>query len=298
MLAICRFLFIFAGLIMAAPASAEVLTVATVSTNVNKSIKTFEPLASYLERELLSDGITKVRISVLSSSEAISDAMRNGSIDLYIGSPIVAAQVARDGGGRPILIRWKEQAATDHSVLIARSDSGLETLEDLRNSRLGFENRESTFGYLLATDLLHSAGLALEELPSRLSTPSQGNVGYIFTGGDHNTLAWIYKGWIDAAATSPASYQRLTMAAPEDFRIIARSMDIPREAVVIRAGIARRIATSIEHRLVSMAETDQGRQVLAAFGKTSKFERIPDETEGSFAPVYDLLDRLDDLGAG
>ncbi len=296
MLAVCRIHLFFAGLTIAAPASAEVLTLATVSKNVSKSIKAFEPLASYLERELLSDGITKVRISVLPTSEAMSDAMRNGNIDLYIGDPIIAARVARDGGGKPILRRWKEQAATYHSVVVARNDSGIETLEDLRNRRVAFDNPESTSGHLLAADLIYSAGIGLQEVPSRFSTPSEGNVGFVFTGGANNTLTWIYKGWIDAVSTSPASFQRLISASPDDFRVIARSMDLPREVVVLRSGMGTRIAASIEHHLVSMAETDQGRQVLASFENTSRFDRFPGGFEATFAPIYDLLDRLNMQG--
>jgi len=295
--ALCRIFVIFAGLNIAWPVSAEMLTLATVSNDVNKSIKAFEPLARYLERELLSDGITKVRISVLPTSEAVTDAMSNGGVDLYIGSSIIAARIARDGSGRPILRRWMEQSATYHSVIVTRSDSGIETLEDLRNKRLGFESPESTFGYLLAADLIRSTGIGLQEVPSRFSTPSEGNVGYVFTGAEKNTLAWIYKGWIDAAATSPASFQRLDSAAPDDFRVIARSMDVPSGAVVLRSGIGERIATSIEHHLVSMAETDQGRQMLASLENTSRFDRFPKGYEVTFAPIFDLLDRLNTQGA-
>lgn len=162
-----RFLSFIASILCVALSStafAETLTLGSVNDNVKKHLARFAPLAEELERQLAQDGITEVDILVLPSSEAMEKALRSGDVDLYIDSPLVAAQVAREGNGVPFLRRWKDGVGSYHSIILARNDSGVETLQDLRGRRIGFQDPDSTSGFLLPAGLLRSEGIAIREL--------------------------------------------------------------------------------------------------------------------------------------
>ena len=282
--------------VLPGPAAAETLTIGTVNENVKKNLKRFQPLADEMLRLLADEGVTQVNVLILPTSEAMTKAMQHGDLDLYFDSPLTAARVAREAGGTPFLRRWKDGVSSYHSVIVVRSNSGITSLEDLRGGRIGFQDPDSTSGFMLPAGLLRSEGLVIRELASRENVPSADEVGYVFTGDDNNTLGWIYRGWIDAAATDPESFAKLTRAAPDDFQVIARSISVPRHAVVHRAGLDARLIARIEEVLTTMHETGRGRDILTRFNDTDRIDHFPQGIEATFQPIYDILDQLQAQG--
>lgn len=277
---------------LSSAANAETLTLGSVNDNVKKHLARFAPLAEELQHQLAQDGITEVDILVLPSSEAMTEALRTGEVDLYVDSPLVAARVARDANGIPFLRRWKDGVGSYHSVILVRKDSGIESLQDLRGRRIGFQEPDSTSGFLLPAGLLRSEGITMRELITRNSSPGKDEVGYIFTGDDNNTVGWLYKGWIDAAATDPDGFAQLDAAAPGVFRVIARSIDVPRHAVIRRSGMDDKLVARLHEILTGMHETEHGRKVLQRFNDTTLFDEFPGGAEAAFQPIYQLLEDL------
>ena len=289
---------LLACIFLAAPAmtSAETLTLGSVSDNVKKHLARFEPLAAYLSNELGDDGITKVDVKVMSSSDEMITAIRDEEVDFFFDSPLVATYVAEQSGGRPFLRRWKDGVATDHSVIIVPTDSDIAVIEDLVNHRIGFQEPDSTSGFLLPAAFLRRAELELQELKSRDAMPNDGQIGYVFTKDDKNTVTWLHRGWIDAAATDPGSFAELDAALPGKFRIIARSIEVPRQIVVQGAHVPADIEARVAEIMTDMHMSEQGRAVLEQFNDTDRFDHFPAGIEATFAPVRDVLDELHALG--
>ncbi len=287
---------LFAGFLSASDASAGTLVLGSVGDNIKKHLVRFEPMAQYLQDKLSAHGITDVQITVLPSSDAMAEALRDGSVDLYFDSPLVAAKVARASESEPFLRRWKRGIGSYHSVIIVPTGSDIRTVADLAGKRIAFQEPDSTSGFMLPAGLLRREDMTLRELPSRATPPGGNEVGYIFTKDDKNTLAWLYKGWVDAAATDPQNYEKLARAKPGSVRIIARSIDVPRQVVIRRNGLEEELADHIGSILVAMDQTESGRSTLKQFNKTTRFDRFPDGVEATFSPIYDLLDQLEAQG--
>ncbi|MGI9395282.1 MAG: phosphate/phosphite/phosphonate ABC transporter substrate-binding protein [Boseongicola sp.] len=279
--------------VLGAPAAhAEALVLGSVSNNVKKHLKRFAPLASHLESELAEEGVTSVEILVLPNAVAMIEAMRNGEVDLYFDSPLVAARVARDSGGEPFLRRWKRGVGSYHSVILVPTDSEMTTVEDLTGRRIAFQEPDSTSGFLLPVGMMRRLGLTLRELPTRDSRPQINEVGYIFTNDDRNTLAWIYNGWVDAAATDSERFLALEAAAPGAFRVLARSIEVPRQVIVRRNGLDKSLIAAVTGALIDLENSAAGRDILENFNHTTRFDRFPNGVEDTFNPIYAILDEL------
>lgn len=285
-----------ASLSAAGGASATTLVIGAISDNVKKELGRTEPLAAYLEAELADAGVTAVEIEIIPSWIAMAEALADGSVDVVFDSPLLAAQVARASGAEPFVRRWKGGSATYHSVILVPAASEVETVEDLAGRRIGFQAPDSTSGFMLPAGLIRHAGLPLRELQSHEEQPSAAEVGYVFTDDDKNTLVWLMSGWIDAAATDPQRWAELDAAQPGTYRIIARSVEVPRQVGLHRGDLDPVLAARLGEVLGAMHETDHGREALDAFNETSRFDGFPDGVEATFGPIHLMLDELVALG--
>ncbi len=288
-------LAIAAALCAPVAAGAEVLVLGSVSGNIKKHIARFEPLAAYLAEELADDGITAVDIAVLTSSKEMITAMREERIQLFFDSPLVATGVADAAGGQPFMRRWKDGVASYHSVIIASQNSEIQTIEDLVDHRIGFQEPDSTSGFLLPVALLSRAELDVEQLRSRDSNPTAGTIGYVFTRDDKNTVSWLHRGWVDAAATDPSSFAELDAALPGQYRVIARSIEVPRQVVIRSAGLSAALQTRLAKIMAEMHLSENGRAALAQFNDTDRFDDFPDGMTETFDPIRAVLSELSAL---
>lgn len=276
--------------------AAETLVLGSVNDDIRRHMERFAPLAEYLQEALADDGITAVEIAVLPDSEMMAEAMRAGEVDLYFDSPLVAARVARLAGGEPFLRRWKNGVSEYHSIFVVPTDSPFQTIEDLGGAMVGFQEPDSTSGFMLPAAQLRSEGLALRNFSNLDGTPNDTEVGYVFTGDDRNTVAWLVRGRIDAGATDPRGLEWLQEARPGEYRVLARSISVPRHVVIRRGGLDPVLANRISAVLEDMVNSPDGIETMDAFNDTTRFDRFPLGVEATFGPIYDQLDLLAELG--
>lgn len=276
--------------------AAETLVLGSVNDDIRQHMERFAPLAEYLEEALADVGITDVDIAVLSDSEAMAEAMRAGEVDLYFDSPLVAARVARLAGGEPFLRRWKNGVSEYHSIFVVPTDSPFQTIEDLGGVIVGFQEPDSTSGFMLPAAQLRSEGLTLRNFSNLDGTPAENEVGYLFTGDDRNTVAWLVRGRIDAGATDPRGLEWLQEARPGEYRVLARSISVPRQVVIRRGGLDPVLVSRISVVLEDMVNSPEGVETMDAFNNTTRFDPFPLGVEATFGPIYEQLGLLAELG--
>ena len=135
---------------------ARTLVIGSVAKDTKEEIKEFEPLAIYLENHLAAMGIDRVEIKVVPTADIAADEIKNGTIDIYIESPLVAARVAEKSGCLPLLRRWKKGVADYWGEIIVLSGSAVKRPADLRGRVFPFEDPQFHIGSLVATRI--SAG--------------------------------------------------------------------------------------------------------------------------------------------
>ncbi len=82
-------------------------------------------------------------------------------------------------------------------------------------------------------------------------------------------------------------------AEPDALRVIHETPSVPRHLVSYRKDLDQALVKRIREVLLSMENTEQGRQVLAAFEQTTRFDDPPGGVQKSLAPILRLTKDID-----
>jgi phosphonate transport system substrate-binding protein len=266
------------------------LRLGTVSRSPGEETAHYRAFGEFLAGRLAGLGFGGAETVLADSLEGMAEHLRHQQVDLYFDSALSAATVCLTAPARPMLRRWKGGRAEDGSVVFARRDRGITSLEQLRGRRVAFSEPHSTSAYLLPLAALLDHGLD----PCRRTLAESlapGETGYEFSGDDETSLIWVIRGRVDAAALGLAAFGELK-GRDGGFMIIARTPLMPRHVVVHRSGLAPPAAQAIARTLGSLHLDERGREALAAFEATTRFDPFPGPPGEYFEPILRLADRL------
>ena len=249
-------------------------------------------MAKYLARRLEPLGISARAAVVARNNRQMIGFLRHGTVDLVSETAFSAMLFSREAGADIILREWKGGSATYRTVFIARTDSGIESLADLRGKTIAFEDRGSTTAFLLPLAILRREGIQAVELPSSREAPPADKIGYVFARGEVNIMAWVVKGLADAGAISNLDWEDLARAPArlkEDVRIFDTTRPILRSLVIARKGLDPKLKARIEEILLTMHTDPAGREALETYNRVARYDRIKGEAARSIEEVRRLV---------
>jgi phosphonate transport system substrate-binding protein len=120
----------------------------------------FTPLANYLSKET---GET-VSLVIPKDFEAFKAAATSGQIDMGFSNPLVYVQLKKNNAAIDPLGLASEKAGTKfRGIIIARRDSGIDKVTDLKGKRLIFVDKDSAGGHVFQMLTLSKAGLDVQK---------------------------------------------------------------------------------------------------------------------------------------
>ncbi len=155
-------------------------------------LRNFQCLADKLPAAI---GVEKVSFFPAADYDGVIQGLLGGTLDYAeLGaSGFAKIYLAKADAVEPILTTVQTDGSTGyHSIMVARKDSGITKLEDLKGKKLGFADADSTSGYLIP----------LVTLPEAIGGPVKeffGSTG--FGGGHENLVLEVVKGTFDAGTT-------------------------------------------------------------------------------------------------
>ncbi len=267
------------------------LVIGSVSDDPEEEAEVFQPFIDHVVDQLGDRGVTGGDVVVASSVAEMAELLRTGAVDLYVDNMNGVTEVVEGGAGTPLLRRWKDGAPTYHSVVVTRRDSGITAPEQLVGRTVAFEEETSTDGYFLPVSTLRQLGLTVAQVAEPTSVPAAGEVGYVFSGDDENTVFLVLDGRVDAGALSEEDLLENAGSRADELVTVARSIDVPRHGVVARTDLDPALAEALTAVLSGLHETAEGREVLEEFDDTARFDLLlPEE----LAPVLELRRFLGD----
>ena len=123
--------------------------------------KMFEPLAQYLEQKTGD----KVTLVVPADFAAFKQTVASGQVDYAFSNPLVYVQLKKEGvAGDALVVASEKDSGTEfRGIMIARKDSPIAKLDQLKSKKLVFVDQDSAGGYIVQLLMLQKAGLKKDQ---------------------------------------------------------------------------------------------------------------------------------------
>lgn len=243
-------------------------------TNPSEMVRKHEAFLEYLTKKL---GVKRVTLQTAPDYSSILNQLVADKIDIAW----LATMTSVDARKKPdveLLVKPIRFGSTSYrGIIIARQDSGIRSLKDLKGKKFAWVEKESASAYIFPKAMLLEANIDPDKDFSE--------VAYL---GKHDAAVYsVLLGKYDACACYDDA--RNTLKDPSkvnELTIIGRTQDICNEPIVVRKTLPADLIEKIKQALLDLnIKTAEGRKVL---------EHLTD-VQG-FAPVdprdYDYVEKV------
>ncbi len=185
----------------------QVLRVTTIPEEAaTEQIRKFTPLASYLEKAM---GM-KVEFTPVNDYPAAVEALVNKKVDVVWFGGFTHVQANLRSGGKIVPLAQREEDTKFQSVFIAKTDSGIKTLADMKGKQISFGSQSSTSGHLMPRSFLLAANINPEKDFQRIA----------YSGAHDATIASVVSGKVDAAALDITVWKKFVTESKVDTKAV------------------------------------------------------------------------------
>lgn len=226
-------------------------------------LRNYQCFADQLKEKL---GVEKVSLFPAADYDGVIQGLLGGTLDYAeLGaSGYAKIYLENKDAVEPVLTTVQTDGSTGYySIMVARADSGIKTLADLKGKKLGFADPDSTSGYLIP----------MVTLPKDLGgTPVKDYFASTGFGGGHEQLVLeVLKGTFDAGTTfgsgvgdfkdgyTSGNLRKMVekgILKMDDLVEIWKSPLIPNGPLVIRTSLPADAKAKVVDYLTKLPETD------------------------------------------
>jgi len=246
-------------------------------------------LADYLAKHVESFDIHDGRVVIARNIEEMGRFLLDGTVDIYFDSPFPSLAVQEVSGSKIILRRWKQGQPEYWSTYIALRGNGISSVKDLLGKTIAFEEPHSTSGFVLPAGTLAGRGFTITQLESTDDYVAPGEIGYVFSWDEDNTLEYILQGRVAAGGISNQDYYKMPQQLKERIVAFDRTITVPRQLVSVRPGLDPALALEVRSLLVNLDQTEEGRELLEGLKNTRKFDPLPPASESALEELKTLI---------
>ncbi len=222
-----------------------------------------------------------VKIFTPADYDGVIQGMLGGTIDLsWLGASAYAKVYLTDPEAvEPVLVKQNVDGSIGYySIGIARKDSGITSLDDMKGKVFGFGDPNSTSGYLIPNVEITAAGYSM--------TPGEYFADVKFTGGHEQTIVAVVNGDVDAGVTwadalgnwedgyNSGALRKAVDAGLVDMNDIVeiwKSKEIPEGPVALRKALPADVKAKVTQIVADLHETDPDCAYGVAAGEAKDF---------------------------
>lgn len=145
---------------LASNASAEIKFGILPRLSAVEMTEMFSPLAAYLSKELEE----KVALVIPKDYETFTSMVAGGQVDIGLSNPVIYIQLKKKMNIEPLALMAEAKGGTQfRGLIIARKDSVINKLQDLKGKKLIFVDKNAAGGYIFQMFLLNKAGFNVKK---------------------------------------------------------------------------------------------------------------------------------------
>jgi phosphonate transport system substrate-binding protein len=249
----------------------QVLRVTTIPEEVaTEQVRKFTPIASYLEKKV---GM-KVEFTPVSDYPAAVEALVNKKVDLVWFGGFTHVQAQIRSGGKIIPIAQREEDTKFQSVFIAKTDSGIKTLDDLKGKQVSFGSQSSTSGHLMPRHFLLQAKIDPDKDFKRVA----------YSGAHDATIASVVSGKVEAAALDITVWKKFVGENKVDTKAVDVFYTTPpyfNYNWSVHADMPADLRAKVTKALLDLdANTAEGKEILQLNRATRYIPTVPENYKG------------------
>ncbi|MFL0690895.1 MAG: phosphonate ABC transporter substrate-binding protein [Agrobacterium tumefaciens] len=210
-------------------------------------------------------GVEKVSLFPAADYDGVVQGLLGGTLDYAeLGASAFAkVYLAKADAVEPILTTVQTDGSSGYySIMVARKDSGITKVEDIKGKKLGYADPDSTSGYLVP----------LVTLPEALGAPVDQVVASTgFGGGHENLVLEVVKGTFDVGTTwgsgvgdfkdgySSGNLRKMVdkgVLNMDDLVEVWKSPLIPNGPIVVRTSMNDDMKTKFKQFMVDLPKSD------------------------------------------
>jgi phosphonate transport system substrate-binding protein len=210
----------------------------------------------------------------------VIEALASDPPEAHMASLATFAYVlaADRGVAEAALVSVRYGTPTYNGQIIARADSGISKITDLKGKTFARVDPLSTSGWIIPMLTMKAAGINPET-----------DLEQIVDAGSHDSVAAaVYNGDVDAGATYVDARTRIEEDHPdvmEKVVVIEVTTDIPNDGVQFHPSIPEELREKIVNALLEIANTEEGKNALKTAYQWTALERHDDTFYDPFRQV-------------
>lgn len=200
-------------------------------------IRKFTPLADYLSQKI---GKT-IRVKVSESYRSHIERVGEERMDLAYLGPATLVKVIGTYGEKTLLARLEVNGSPYfHGMIIARQDSPINTLNDLKGKTFAFGDPNSTMSHLVPLYMLLEADITVDKFKKTA-----------FLGSHNNVALGVLGGYYDAGGVKEGVYYKYR---ERGLKLLATSPPISEHLFVARKDLPQSTITILRQSMLQLKE--------------------------------------------
>lgn len=253
------------------------------SENVQQVARNAQPLVEILQAKLAME----VQPFVASDYTGVVEALRAGKLDVAFLSPASYVLAKSEADIRVALKSQRKGSPYYYAAIITRADSGIKSLDDLRDKVFAFGDPLSTTGHVIPKKMFKEKGL----------DPVKDFKGVIYSGGHDATVLAVLNRKVDAGATfanftdgKDAAWMQYLKdpAEQKQIRAIAYSEPIPADNLVFSGHTDAALVDKITQIFLDLSRDEAGKKMLRDLYKIDGFVSATDRDYDSVREAFKI----------
>jgi len=288
--AVAACLLLFVPTFPAGAADDQVLVLGRISDDPKAHYEQLKPLLDYVVPRMADVGIREGRILMARDAQQMTSYLRRGRVDWVTETSGTGMVLQQRAGAEPLLITERDGVSRYRTVFLARRDSGIRSLADLRGRSIAFQNTSSTSAYFVPAAVLLDIGLPLTILLSPKDRPGLGDVGYVFARSELNISTWVHKRLVDVGVMSNLDWNNPARMPPSyrrDLVVVHETQEYPRALEMVRGDLDDKVRRRLQEVLQQAADDPGAREAMLRFFKTTRFLPIDAASQRALGRIRD-----------